>query len=289
MLCIGSTTSDAVSDESSQVVWIVTIPPLEMIISEITGERGEVKSLLQPGASPHTYEPKPSDIKAIERSNAFFYAHESIDGWAAKFQHKNKVEILNMIPDEFILEMLTPCTHHEHHHHHSSNDGHFWHDPVTVEALLPALVDKLSEIDPDGTDIYKVNAERFSKDLVELNMEISAILKDHKGKNVLLFHPAWNYFLNRYELKSAGSIEEFPGREPTPRYIMNLLKTIKEHDVKAIFSEPQLSKSAVETIASETALPVYMIDPLGGYEGRNTYRELMLYNAKVFDKALKGD
>jgi zinc transport system substrate-binding protein len=63
------------------------------------------------------------------------------------------------------------------------------------------------------------------------------------------------------------------------------METISEHNVKAIFTEPQLPTAAADTISEETGLPIVVIDPIGGYEGRGTYFDLIRYNTLQFVNA----
>ena len=75
--------ASACQEQQVSQAYVVTIPPLAAILSEVAGTRMEVTTLLAAGASPHTYEPRPSDVVAAEQALCLFYAHESIDGWAA--------------------------------------------------------------------------------------------------------------------------------------------------------------------------------------------------------------
>jgi len=246
---------------------------------------------LPPGASPHTYDPKPSDIAAIEGATALFYVDDSLDGWVADFDVKHKVAVFEMLPEEMWLEMDD----HGHGEHRIKEDGHkhsidphFWTKPMAVKAVLPQLVIELSKLDPGGKDKYGSNAQSFAVKLDELHEEVTRLMKPYSGESLLLFHPSFNYFADAYGLEIAGVIEPFPGKEPSPKYLINLVKTIKAHDVKAIFTEPQLPLAPARTIANETGLPLYILDPLGGVEGRRTYGELILYNVITIAEAFSG-
>lgn len=254
-----------------------------MIVREIVGDRGTVISLLQPGSSPHTYDPKPSDVITIESADCFFYIDPAFDGWAASFENENVVEVLEMVP----AEMLHSFEGHAHHEgdHEPGVDPHFWTDPLTVKAILPGLADILSNVDPSGTEIYAENSRRFSEELDELNEIVTQSLEPYEGEAVILMHPSFNYYLERYGLILAGTIESVAGSEPTPSHIADLIQIIGENEVRSIFVEPQLSRSAAEMLSEETGLSVYTLDPVGGYEGRETYSDLILYNTGIFTMA----
>jgi zinc transport system substrate-binding protein len=63
--------------------FVTTIPPFEMILRPVVEGRATVERLLDPGASPHTYDPTPSDLRAVSNATALVYGAEHLDGWAA--------------------------------------------------------------------------------------------------------------------------------------------------------------------------------------------------------------
>ena len=71
----------------SQTKYVTTIHPFHEILKNITGARGEVHRILPPGASPHTYELRPSDLRIVATATALFYGSENLDAWALKFKN----------------------------------------------------------------------------------------------------------------------------------------------------------------------------------------------------------
>lgn len=277
--------TDAASGTAERPSYIATIPPLAAILSEVVGERGDVVCLLAPGASPHTYEPKPSDMKSVESAKALFFAEEHLDGWALSFNQANSVEVFELVPEELRREMVM----HGHTHDDSHTyDGHFWTSPLTVKAALPGLVGELARLDPAGAAIYEANVERFAEELAALDDEVSEMLRPFAGEHLLLVHPSFLYFMEDYGLELAGVVEPSPGKEPTPKSMLKLITAVKVHDVKAILTEPQLPEEPVRVLAEETGLPVYVLDPLGGVPERETYAEIIRYNALTLAKAFSG-
>jgi zinc transport system substrate-binding protein len=272
-----------------------TIQPLAAILTEMTRGRGEVMRLLSPGSSPHTFDPRPSDAVMMERAKALFYAGPGLDKeWIDRMPATLKIEMLKLVPAEY----LQPMNAHDHGHGHGQEanrhrhgeekfDPHFWTDPLTVKAMLPALREELSRLDPEGQPVYQRNEARFAAELVELHHRTAAILEPVKGRAVLLFHPSFQYLLNRYGLEMAGTIEPFPGREPSPKALHELIKKVKRLGIGAVFTEPQLSRRPAQVIAEAAGLELYELDPIGGGEGRATYEELILYNAHTLATALR--
>lgn len=276
--------------EAAPREYVATIAPLAQIIRAVTGDRSVVRTLLQPGTSPHTYEPRPSDIRATERALAVFFVDESLDGWAARLPGATKVRALALVPESFRLSFEADddrSEEHEHDHDHGLYDPHFWGDPLAVKAMLPELVERLSELDPEGTTVYAQNAERFAAKLEQLNRDMDAQMAPLAGVPVVQFHPSWNYFLQRYGLKPGALVEPSPGKEATAQHIAGVAETIKRDGIKAVFTEPQLARRPAEVVAEAGGVPVFELDPLGGVPGRMTYEELIRSNAAVLLEALQ--
>ncbi len=262
---------------NSKPTIVVTNHVLLAIISEITGPMGNIVCLLKPSDSPHTYSAKPSDAVAAKSANIFFYTASNLDGWASSLESANKIELIKLIPKEFLMNFDNS----------SGIDPHFWTDPMLIKAILPIIVEQLSKVDKNNASLYKSNSETFAKRLDLLDVQINDILKEVKGKSVFLFHPSFRYFLKRYSLIYGGAIEEIPGKEPTANTIASLIKKIQASNTKSIFTEPQLNEEAANALVFEAKLATYVLDPIGGDKGRKSYADLLLYNANILRVALK--
>lgn len=281
--------------QDSTVRFAATIPPLASILGDLTAGRATVDTILPGGASPHTWEPRPSDARRAADAAALFFIDDSIDAWAARIEARHRVAVFAMLP-ETMRRCAIPHHHHDHdhhdgHHHHDDAarpfDAHFWTDPVAVHAIVPALAESLAVLDPAGAGTYRANAERLSAKLDALHREVAEVLAPVKGAAVVSFHPSFTYLLDRYGLKYAGALEEMPGKEPSPKYLKELLATVKRENVRAIFTEPQLPRRPAEVVAEASGLKLFELDEIGGGEGRRTYEELVRYNAKTLRAALE--
>lgn len=268
---------------------VTTIYPFKAILQEIAGDRFEVKSILPAGADPHTYEMIPSDFKSIQNSKAFFFGAIKLDGWASKLDVKNKIELITLVPKDFLIELKV-------HHHHDSEieedenfgiDPHFWTDPNTVNAMLPNLVSELIKIDPQGEVTFKSNAETFTKKLSDLDSQIKKETENIKYKNVFTAHPFYSYFFERYGFRVAGSLEVAPGSQPTAKDIKNLIELVKKENVKAIFTHKQHSDKPAKVLAESSSINEFELDPIGGVKGRMTYQEIISHNLSIIKDALK--
>lgn len=281
----------AVNSLVAKPAFVATNHPIQAILKEIAGTTADISNLVPPGASPHTFSPKPSDVSKAQGALALFYVAPELDGWAANLSCKNRIKIMDLIPKSYQYpfegELSSEEKGSKHNHDKDVIDPHFWTDPLTVKALLPGLTEVLSKLDPVNSKTYRANSNSFSNRLDELNKQIEQKMAGMKGQKIFLFHPSFRYFLRRYGLVYAGSIEPSPGKEPSVKYITDLINKIKKNKAKALFTEPQLPEKPARAIAEAAKLKLFVLDPIGGIVGRESYRDLILYNTEVFLNALK--
>ncbi|MCI0496319.1 metal ABC transporter substrate-binding protein [candidate division KSB1 bacterium] len=285
------------SSTLAQTKFVTTIHPFKQILKEVIGNHGEVYGILPPGASPHTYELRPSDVRFVSNAKALFFGSENLDAWALKFPNSNQIELITLVAPDALIYFQDEHPEHQseiHHdreqdegHHHSGVDPHFWTDPLTVKTMLPALVKKLCVLDPAGCEKLKSNSDRFSRQLDSLHIKLKAMLAPIQGSNVMISHPFFQYFFQRYGINLVGIIEATPGKEPTPKQLKGYIEQVEQKQVKAIFDHIQLPDRASKLVAEAAGLKVCHLDPLGGVSGRQSYDELLLYNAKLILEALQ--
>lgn len=270
--------------EESQLV--TTIYPFKAIIQELAGNDVQVISLLPSGADPHTYEMLPSDYKLIQNAKAFFYGAETLDGWAAKMESTNKIELLSLVPKAFLINIKVPHFDDDHDHSYGT-DPHFWSDPLAVKAMLPALVEELVKVFPSKENNFRANEKTFSEKLDSLNLIISKQVNEIKFKTVFTSHPFYSYFFERYDFTVAGSLEVTPGYQATPKDLKKLISLVKKEGVRAIFFNKQHSDKTAKVLSESTGIKLYELDPIGGTEKTMTYNQIIDNNFSIIKSALK--
>ncbi len=271
----------------SETHYFTTIPPLQWILSELVKDTGKVTSLIEPGQSPELYDPPPSVYRQISSAEALFFVSGHLDGWAVKLPAHTHVEMFELLPAERRLQAFSSDSEIDHHNHnHGDFDPHFWSDPQAVRSLLPALEKQLCEMKQNDCAKIKENRKQFDALLRALDKTTSARLSSARGMTVFQYHPSFRYFFKRYGIRVVGVIEAFPGREPTPATFQKLIKISREQGVKAVFIEPQLPAQSASVLSESTGLPVYTIDPVGGF-GAADYGSFVSRNASQVLEALR--
>lgn len=263
---LSSCRSDSTST-NARATFATSIRVIELILNEITGEVGRVHTLISDGQSPHAFQPTPSDVERLARSSTLFLASPDLDGWADMLVESETTYLSKLMnTDDWLVE-------------NSSNNPHFWTDPVIVAHLLHPLTDILCSFDKANCEEFQQNAGRFSQDLEQLDSRIRSLLQPLRNECVVSTQPFFNYFLARYEIILAGTLEKVPGQAPTAKQILQTLESVRSRGCLGIIAQMRLSDLSAELFASETGLPIVYLDPVGS-RSHTSYSELILENSE---------
>ena len=286
---------------SEKLPVIASIYPIADMVQQVGGDHVDVTYVLPAGASPHTFEPKPSLVKKFSSARIFFMIGTGLEFWAEKFINLAGPGLTTVVLSEGVSLIHTAGHHHEDEteHHHarlgiSDNESsvanpHIWIDPVIAKSMVNKITAALCDVDHQHVTYYKEKGQRYLEKLDDLDQMIQKTVSTFTIRKYVSFHASWDYFARRYGLESAGVIEAAPGRNPTPIQIKNIVAMIKKYHIRAVFAEPQLNPRAAEIIAREAEVNVLLLDPLGGpnLKGRSTYIDLIKYNLNVMQEAMK--
>ncbi len=261
--------------DNTKVV-LTTISPLYSITSFLLKDQIEVNTLLPQGASPHTYEPRPKEAMDIEQSKLIIAIGGGLEPWIdALFKNKQKSNILYLF-DSLKKYNKIPAY---------SKNPHIWLDPSIMKDIVDIIYNNLSKSNiVKDKKLLKVRYNQLLDSLTSLDEEIDSMLTPVKKTRVIVFHPAFAYFFNHYDIIISGVIIKSPGAMPMPKDIEDIEKNIKKFHINAIFSELQSPSDAAKTISNATNTPLYQLDPIGNK--KISYFTLIRNNARIIKAAL---
>lgn len=302
---------DALPEAEGKVVVVATIFPLADWARQVGGERVYVETLLPAGASPHTFDAAPRDMRLIAQSQLFLKTGLKMDDWGASLVRSSGkdgprvISVGDLLLDEaklpnvehldIAVENVGVEESHEHDghnshagHSHGNVNPHFWLDPELAIASVTIIRDALIEADPEGKTIYEANAGEYLQKLDRLDADLGLTLKPYSGRAFVSFHNAWPYLARRYHLKIAAVIEEYAGKTPSEKYLRTVTDRLKTLQIRTVFTEPQLNPHVAEMIAEAVGGSVSTLDPYGteGNANRGSYLKMMKYNAEQLASAL---
>lgn len=147
----------------------------------------------------------------------------------------------------------------------------------------------LEQADPEYIGYYRENAQQYLVKLESLKERMHQALKNIKNRDIITFHEAFPYFAEEFGLNIVAVVEREPGSEPSAGELAATIDLVKKKKVKALFTEPQYPAKSAETIARETGVRVYNLDPCvtGPLNDINYYIKSMEKNLAVLREALK--
>lgn len=258
---------------------VVSIHPYADLVQRVAGPDAEVIQVLPSGASPHTFEPSPSDARAIARAG-LVVRNGGVDDWLARL-----VQAANPgVPTFVALASLRfqPIQ-------GDAQEGanpHVWLDPSLMAELVPPLAEAIAAVDPPHAAGYRTRAAGLADALRALDGELAGTLAPVAGKPFVPFHDGWPYFARRYALDLVVTLEPFPGREPSARYLAQAVAAIRAAGAPVIFSERQLDPRPAEVVAQSAGVHVLLLDPLGRDD--ESYEELLRAAAATVREGLAG-
>ena len=173
------------------------------------------------------------------------------------------------------------------HHHPKGLDPHVWLSVKNAVALVAAIRSELVAAVPEKKAVFEANAAKLTKELDGLHRETQSAIAKLPNKSIVTFHGSFGYFASEYGLTIVAVIEPFPGKQPSAKYLHEVVTTVKSKKVKALFTEPQLARRPAEVVAKEANLKLSTLDPVGGLEGRDSYAALMRFNTKALQESLR--
>ena len=265
----------------------VSIQPQKFFVQQIGGDHVDVQVMVQPGASPHTYEPKPRQMTALAGARLYFAIGVPFEAvWVEKIAAANPA--LKVVHTDSGIEKRAMAVHGhdedaaDHHeegdHHggthpeegHSDNgtephdqgglDPHIWLSPPLVKIQIRAVRDAFQAADLKHQELYEANYRAFAAQIDQLDADLKMIFAGKGGLAFMVFHPSWGYFAEAYGLVQVPI--EFEGKDPKPAQLQALIENARERGITVIFAQPQFSRRSAGIVADAIGGQVVTADPM---------------------------
>lgn len=264
----------------------VSVLPQKTFVERLGGDHVEVRTMVQPGYSPATYDPTPQQISALAKTALYIRIGVPFEtAWMKRIRSTNPhMQVLDA------RQGIRLRRNHRHgqayesdkDEHHQSNQGqavnhgeserdpHIWTSPPLVKRMGKNIRDTLTALDPANEQDYARNYDAFAAELDALDRDIRALLRDVTNRKFMVFHPAWGYFADTYGMIQVPIEKE--GKEPGPRSLTALIEQAKRDNVKVILVQPQFHRKSAQQVAHAIGGRVVAIDPLSADYADNLRR-----------------
>ncbi|MCU0235943.1 MAG: metal ABC transporter substrate-binding protein [Acidobacteria bacterium] len=264
-------------EEKKSLVLAATIFPAADIVRRVAGPEARVIQVLPPGASPHTFDLTPGQVRQLQDVRLVFKIG-GIDDWIDGIAESLPRAAMVTLDKDIALRPAHEDGHRHDGHgpgHEQEHDPHYWLSAANGAIMARTVAAALAAHDPVHAGRYRENYRRLAGELSALHGELQRELARLENRNLIVFHDGWRYFAAAYGLRIAAVFQPAPGREPTPRELQGLYAQARRLRIKAVFSEPQLPATSLQPLLRDLGLRLVVLDPLGGAAAGDSYAALL--------------
>lgn len=285
---IGCGTSTTGGGSSAGMVNVVaTTTVFADMVRNVGGSHVNVTSLVPKNGDVHTFEPRPSDVRAVATAQLLVMNGLGLDDWLVRtITNASKegtplVKLAVDLPGIGLLPGEEPGT----------QNPHLFMDPLYTEQYVDRIAAGLKQVDPANSATYDSNATAYKGTLKALDTwvreQVTTIPR--ANRKLVTFHDAFPYYAREYGITIVGVAVDAPGQDPSAGYTAKLVDAIRAAGVKAIFSESQFPAKLVQQLASETGTKVVanLYDDAIGDPPVTSYEEIIRWDTQQLVDALR--
>lgn len=222
----------------------------------------------------HDYQLTPGDLKTIDAADVFIFNGADLESYLDQVAKSRPG--LPLIDASAGIDLL-------------DDNPHVWVSVSLMIRQVATMAQGMAEVDPPNREAYLENARIYSAKLSALRDELHAAIDPLPNRDIVTFHEAFPYFAQEFALNIAAVVEREPDSQPSAAELAATIDLIRSLDIQAIFVEPQYVADTADTIARETQVPVYTLDPAssGPLDDPDAYLKIMRQNGEILSQALR--
>ncbi|MBW8357520.1 MAG: zinc ABC transporter substrate-binding protein [Pseudomonas sp.] len=264
----------AISSAQAEVRVLTSIKPLQLIAAAVQDGVAVPEVLLPPGASPHNYALRPSDVRKVQSVDLLYWIGPDMEGFLPRvLKGRSLPSVAVQDLPGMKLRHFAEDSHshaeeadeHDHDHRPGSLDAHLWLSPINARVIATRIAADLSAADPANAARYQSNLKAFNERLDALDTRLKARLAGIAGKPYFVFHEAFDYFEDAYGLKHAGVFSVAAEVQPGAQHVAAMRARLQQVGKTCVFSEPPLRPRLAETLVAGLPVKLAELDVLGGY------------------------
>lgn len=255
------------------------------IANKVGGDKVSVAGLVTAGIDPHEYEPKPEDLKQVEQAQLILASGKHMENYTARLRESAAPSaVLLQVGDAFpSLELKDEGKEIE--------DPHWWHSITNMKKAALVVRDGLIKVDPADRATFAKNTEAYLAELDALETwaksKIAELPRDKR--KLVTSHDAFQYFARDYGFTIYPVEGVSTQDELSSKSVADLVQTIKDQHVKAVFFENIENPKVLTEITDETGTKIggeLYADGLGKGDAA-TYEGMIRHNVTTIVDALK--
>jgi zinc/manganese transport system substrate-binding protein len=246
---------------------VAAYPYIGDLVDKIGGKNVRVFTLARGDYNPHVIIPRPSFIAKVRMADLLVISGAQLEiGWLPPLLrqannpsvHPGEQGFLDL--SRFVTLIDVPAAvSREHGDVHPEGNPHFYLDPENIPILAKGIRDKLCQLDPEGAWYYQANYEEFARLWQERLGEWAEKMRVLKNARVIEYHKNYDYFLRRYNLVLAGTVEPLPGIPPTSKHVEHLEARLRAEPARFILQDVYNPDDASRYLAEKLGMDLILL------------------------------
>lgn len=297
---------------------------MQDFVQKIGGEHVAVQNLVPDGVEAHHWEPKASDLIALERADVFVYNGLGLEHWVDSALGALENKALTVVDTGKLVTAIAAegsagdeghdhehednedhdhedDADHDHDHEHEDEadhdhdhgdwDPHAWLSPLQAKQQMKAIRDGLIQADPDNRAAYEANYETYAEKCDELDREMREALEGFEKRDIVVTHRAFGYLCNAYGLNQVAIMGLSAEAEPSAARMAEIIRLVEDKGISTIFFEDLINPAVAQAIATQTGARTAVLTPIEGLTAQQRadgadYFSLMRQNLQALKEAL---
>lgn len=206
----------------------------------------------------HETEVHEHETEVHEREEEAVHEHE------AEAEHDHETEVHNHEAEE---EHINEAHDHEneqegHNHDHGEVNAHAWMSVTAYRNQVSTIASELAKIDSKNSEKYNENAKKYDDKLARLQEKQEELKALASGKNIIIFHEAYEYVASDYGMNVCYTMDLDEERQVSAGEVAEVIDEINENNVSIILAEELYGKNMGDTVLKEADVTVVYIDAL---------------------------
>lgn len=243
---------------------IASFSILADIVTQIGGDRVEVRTLVPAMGDAHVYQPSPSDARALANADLLVSNGLNFETWLDRLVAASGYKGRRIVAADGITPRQMGGHHHGHDHGHDhdgtgiEDDPHVWHDLARMQAYVATIAEGLAAADAANAAYYRQRGAAYATELRQLDAwaaaQFAAVPKSYR--KAITQHDAFGYLADRYDVEFLAAQGVTTESEASADGIAKLIRQIRRNRVQAIFFENVANPRLIEQVAKDAKVKI---------------------------------
>ena len=264
--------------EDGQYTVVTSFYPMYIAALNVVGENDHIRleNLSEPQTGClHDYQLTPADMQLLSTADAFIINGGGIESFLG--------EVAEQYPDLTIINASEQVDLIE-------DNAHAWMNIEAYMTQVKTIEAELSAADPADTEQFSENADAYLAKLSSLKEQADAVKPLTEGKNIVIFHEAYEYVAEEFGMQVSYVMDLDEERQVSAGEVADVVRTVTNGGVRVILAEELYGKDMGDTVESETDAKICYLDTLvrGDYDA-DSYLNAMQQNITLLKEAFSDE